>query len=77
MAPAALAAWCATDRGRIAVGLRADLCAFDPDGTDVVDGTRLLHRHRVTPYDGMTLRGTVAQTWVAGRSAYQRAAVPA
>ena len=73
--PAALAGL--ADRGRIAVGLRADLCAFDPDGTDVVDGTRLLHRHRVTPYDGMTLRGTVAQTWVAGRSAYQRAAVPA
>jgi allantoinase len=73
--PAALAGL--GDRGRIAVGLRADLCAFDPDGTDVVDGTRLLHRHRVTPYDGMTLRGTVAQTWVAGRSAYQRAAVPA
>ncbi|MFC7672269.1 allantoinase AllB [Mycolicibacterium sp. GCM10028919] len=73
--PAALAGL--TDRGRIAVGLRADLCAFDPDGSGVVDGSRLRHRHGVTPYDGMTLRGTVAQTWVAGRSAYERAAVPA
>lgn len=26
----------------------------------------LLHRHRISPYDGVTVRGAVLQTWVAG-----------
>jgi allantoinase len=66
--PAALAGL--TDRGRIEVGYRADLCLFDPDATEVVRADALLHRHPVTPYDGMTLRGSVLQTWVAGRPVY-------
>lgn len=64
-APAALAGL--TDRGVIAVGARADFCVFDPEATWVVRGSELLHRHPVTPYDGMTLTGTVLQTWLAGR----------
>jgi allantoinase len=63
--PAALAGY--TDRGRIAVGMRADLCAFDPDAEDTVRAAELRHRHPVTPYDGMDLRGAVLRTWVAGR----------
>ncbi|RUP34021.1 MAG: allantoinase AllB [Mycolicibacterium sp.] len=62
--PAALAGY--ADRGRIAVGLRADLCAFDPGALDTVRATTLRHRHPVSPYDGVTLRGSVLQTWVAG-----------
>ncbi|WP_123023924.1 allantoinase AllB [Mycolicibacterium stellerae] len=56
-----------TDRGRIAVGLRADLCVFDPDAMAVVDVHAVRHRHPVSPYDGVALRGRVLQTWVAGR----------
>lgn len=73
--PAALAGF--TDRGRIAVGSRADLCAFDPDAHEVVRAADLAHRHRITPYDGVSLRGTVLQTWVAGRSAFEQAGVAA
>ncbi|MFL0174884.1 allantoinase AllB [Mycobacterium sp. SMC-13] len=62
--PAALAGY--PDRGRIAVGLRADLCAFDPGALDTVRATTLRHRHPVSPYDGVALRGSVLQTWVAG-----------
>jgi allantoinase len=62
--PAALAGY--PDRGRIAVGLRADLCAFDPDTEETVSAATLRHRHPVSPYDGVTLRGSVLQTWVAG-----------
>ena len=62
--PAALAGY--ADRGRIAAGLRADLCAFDPGALDTVRATTLRHRHPVSPYDGVTLRGSVLQTWVAG-----------
>lgn len=62
--PAALAGY--ADRGRIAVGLRADLCAFDPGALETVRAAMLRHRHPVSPYDGVTLRGSVLQTWVAG-----------
>ncbi|MDG4664694.1 allantoinase AllB [Mycobacterium sp. 236(2023)] len=73
--PAALAGL--TDRGAIAVGMRADLCTFEPDTHGVVRAADLLHRHAITPYDGLTLRGGVRQTWSAGRSVFERPGVPA
>ncbi|MUM35781.1 amidohydrolase family protein, partial [Mycolicibacterium sp. CBMA 361] len=68
--PAALAGY--SDRGRIAVGLRADLCAFDPGAEETVSAAALRHRHPVSPYDGVRLRGSVWQTWIAGTPALAR-----
>jgi allantoinase len=53
-------------KGRIAVGWDADLVAFDPDARSRVDGARLLHRHKVTPYAGVEVEGRVATTWLRG-----------
>ncbi|PRY27643.1 allantoinase AllB [Pseudosporangium ferrugineum] len=55
-------------KGRIAVGADADLVAFDPDATFVVDPRRLHHRNPVTPYAGKTLTGVVRTTWLRGRT---------
>jgi allantoinase len=63
-APAALAGLPA--KGRLAAGGDADLVAFDPDETFVVDPAKLRHRHPVTPYAGKTLTGRVRQTWLRG-----------
>ena len=63
-APARLAGLSA--KGSLAVGCDADLVAFDPDETYVVEAARLLHRHPVTPYAGRTLTGRVRQTWLRG-----------
>lgn len=59
-------------KGRIAVGLDADLIAFDPDRRFVVDGTALWHRHPENPYEGRELRGVVRRTWLRGRAVDSR-----
>jgi allantoinase len=44
----------------------ADLVVWDPDGVTDVSGARLEHRHQITPYEGMRLRGAVASTILRG-----------
>ena len=68
-APARLAGL-AHCKGAIAVGYDADLVVFEPDREQIVDATRLYHRHPVTPYDGARLRGVVRMTLLAGGSIY-------
>jgi len=64
-APAALAGL--PGKGAIEPGRDADLVAFDPDDTFIVDGSRLLHRQPVTPYNGEKLTGSVRQVWLRGK----------
>jgi allantoinase len=54
-------------KGQIAPGFDADLVAFAPDESFVVDPARLHHRHPVTPYAGARLDGVVRRTWLRGR----------
>src|SRR5712692_8356844 len=51
------------DKGAIAPGMDADLVAFAPDESFTVTRGRLLTRHKLTPYEGMELRGVVRRTW--------------
>ena len=64
-------------KGRIAAGHDADLVLFDPDGEFTVTADSLLHRHRLTPYLGARLRGTVEATYVRGALAFDRRTGPA
>lgn len=64
--PAALAGLTGR-KGEIAAGADADLVAFDPDATFVVDPSGLRHRHPVTPYAGASLTGVVEAAWLRGR----------
>jgi allantoinase len=54
-------------KGALAAGYDADIIVWDPKARFVVDPTKLLHRHKVTPYSGRELFGRVTATYVAGR----------
>ena len=56
-----------TRKGALAVGRDADMCAFGPDNSFVVDAAALRHRNAVSAYDGRRLAGVVRRTWLRGR----------
>jgi len=62
------------DKGRLAVGAAADLCAFAPDEEFTVEPARLRQRHPVTPYAGRRLAGVVRRTWLRGAEITERPA---
>ena len=59
-------------KGAIGEGMDADFVVFDPDGAATIRGSDLHHRHPITPYEGMTLRGTVVKTILRGQTVYDR-----
>ena len=65
-----------TRKGAIAPGRDADFVVFDPDASFVVDAASLLHRHPITPYDGMRLRGVVEQTILRGEVIFDEGKFP-
>ena len=69
-APAALVGL-SQRKGQIAPGRDADLVFFDPDADFLVDGQRLQHRHKLTPYAGQRLRGVVRATFLRGEKIYE------
>lgn len=56
-------------KGRIEIGADADLVAFAPHATFVVDQDALLHKNPVSAYHGRELRGLVRRAWVRGTAA--------
>jgi allantoinase len=63
-------------KGALAVGRDADLVVWDPDEEFTVDASALHHRHKVTPYDRLRLRGVVRETWSRGERIYDRGELP-
>lgn len=62
-------------KGAIAPGLDADLVIWDPDAHATVDPLALQHRHPITPYAGMRLRGVVRTTLLRGNTIFHDGAV--
>lgn len=57
-------------KGQLAPGHDADFVIFDAQTSWQVEGSRLYHRHKLTPYEGRTLLGRVTQTYLRGRLIY-------
>ncbi len=73
-APAALAGLDGA-KGSIAPGKDADFLVWDPGGVTEVRGQGLEHRHPLTPYEGMRLRGRVEKTILRGETIFEQGRV--
>jgi allantoinase len=63
-------------KGKIAPGFDADLVLWDPEASFTVKESIILHRHKLTPYEGRVLRGRVERTILAGRTIVQNGVFP-
>ncbi|WP_146444792.1 allantoinase AllB [Botrimarina colliarenosi] len=52
----------------VVVGAAANLVVFDPEAGFTVVGADLLHRHKLTPYEGRTLRGVIKKVFLHGET---------
>ena len=57
-------------KGAIAEGADADIVIWNPEREFTVAPSMLHHRHKLTPYEGETLRGVVEKTLVRGQMVY-------
>lgn len=57
-------------KGKIAVGYDADLTVWQPETKFTVTEDLIQHRHKVTPYQNLTLNGVVEKTFVNGQKVY-------
>ncbi len=62
-------------KGSIREGSDADFVIWDPEAALTVRGGELFHRHPLTPYEGMTLRGVVVATVLRGEIIYRNGQV--
>jgi allantoinase len=51
-----------SERGKLEPGYYADVTLLDPNGVTAHTESSLLHRHRTSPYTGISMRGAVRQT---------------
>ena len=59
-------------KGRIAPGCDADLVIWDPEASFLVKEEMIQHRHKLTPYSGLTFSGVVVRTMVKGLAAFEK-----
>ena len=64
-------------KGKIETGFDADIVIWNPEEKFSVEGRSLHHRHKVTPYAGEVLAGTVQKTFLRGKKIYDEGRVEA
>ena len=57
-------------KGTLAAGYDADVVIWNPLKSFRVEGEKLHHRHKLTPYEGRELSGVVERTFLRGRQIY-------
>lgn len=57
-------------KGTLAADYDADVVIWDPSKSFRVEGEKLHHRHKLTPYEGRELSGFVERTYLRGKQIY-------
>lgn len=63
-------------KGAVAFGKDADLVVFDPDEAVTPERAEVLHRHSITPYCGLRLKGAVKSVYLRGKRIYHGGKFP-
>lgn len=58
-------------KGKIAVGYDADLTIFDDCAEYQISADQIHYRHKITPYEGRWVRGSVERTYLRGQLIYR------
>ncbi|KAJ8475036.1 hypothetical protein ONZ45_g15746 [Pleurotus djamor] len=59
-----------SSKGQLKVGYDGDFVVFDPDADYKVTKEQMNFKNKVSPYEGLTLRGRVQKTYLRGRLSY-------
>jgi allantoinase len=54
-------------KGEISAGFDADIVIWDPEKNISISGNQIQHRHKDSPYSGISLKGKILQTIVNGK----------
>lgn len=57
-------------KGSLKAGLDADIVIWDPDSSQLLTEDHCYHRHKPSPYHGLTMHGIVLRTLLRGRTIY-------
>lgn len=58
-------------KGKIKTGYDADLVVFDPDKKNITDVSKLFHKNKPIPYEGLELKGEVVCTYLRGEKIFE------
>ncbi|ROS05638.1 allantoinase [Sinobacterium caligoides] len=58
-------------KGSIEVGKLADFCVFDDTAAYVISTEMIKHKHKISPYVGTAVRGSIIETWLRGECIYR------
>jgi allantoinase len=57
-------------KGKLSPGYDADIIVFDPDKRFRIEPSLIMHKHKVTPYDGKIVFGKVERTYLRGHKIF-------
>ena len=60
-----------SSKGKLKKGYDADLVIWNPEKEITIDKNNIYHRHKTTPYEGLSLKGEVLKTIVNGKIVFE------